>query len=51
MVLLIIAMVAAFLTSCMWRKGDKWWQTALVYTFCYMGLVALLSGIALLITL
>ena len=47
----IFALMAAFLTACMWKKNDKWWQTAMVYIFCYMGLVAVVSGIALLITL
>ena len=47
----ILALIAAFLTAMMWKNGDKWWQTALVFAFCYIGLVALLVGIALITTL
>ena len=36
----IYGLLAFFLTASMWRHGDKWWQTALVFSFCYMGLVA-----------
>lgn len=36
----IYGLLALFLTSTMWKRGDKWWQTAIVFAFCYMGLVA-----------
>lgn len=40
LLMLIYGMLASFCTASMWKRGDKWWQTAIVFAFCYMGLVA-----------
>ena len=49
--LLAFALIAAFLTAIMWKGGDRWWETAIVFVFCYMGLWAVLIAIAILTTL
>lgn len=51
LLLLLWGVMAFFCASCMWKQGDKWWQTAIVFAFCYLGLVAATVSIALLITL
>ena len=36
---LLFGLPSLLLTSALWKQTDKWWQRAIVFAFCYFGLV------------
>lgn len=38
--LLLFGLSALLLTSAVWKRGFKWWETTIIYALCYMGLLA-----------